>query len=129
MARRAHVDYLVALEELEALRYAHFVKPGGTILVNRLRIEPARIGDERSYPPNAIEFLSARNFRAIGIEANAKASELGNYRTANVILLGALAVHLDIPGEVWRQTLADRIPAKLLDLNLRAFTAGQALVA
>ena len=34
MARRAHVDYLVALEKLEVLRYAHFVKPGGTIVVN-----------------------------------------------------------------------------------------------
>ena len=28
MARRGDVDYLVALEKLEALRYAHFVKPG-----------------------------------------------------------------------------------------------------
>ena len=34
MARRGEVDYLVALEKLEALRYAHFVKPGGTIIVN-----------------------------------------------------------------------------------------------
>jgi indolepyruvate ferredoxin oxidoreductase beta subunit len=34
MAPRGAVDYLLALEKLEALRYAHFVKPGGTIIVN-----------------------------------------------------------------------------------------------
>ncbi|MGD8278616.1 MAG: indolepyruvate oxidoreductase subunit beta [Gemmatimonadota bacterium] len=129
MARRASVDYFVALEELEALRYAHFVRPGGTILVNDLRVEPARIGDDRPYPENTVEFLSEKGFETIGIEATATAIELGNYRTANVILLGALCTRLDIPDEVWERTLTDRIPPQLLELNRRAFAAGRALAA
>jgi len=126
MARRGDVDFLVALEELEALRYAHFTEPGGTILVNELRVEPARIGDDRPYPENAIAFLSGKGFDAVPVQATAKAIELGNYRAANVIMLGALAAYLDIPGAVWQHTLTERIPAKLLALNLEAFAAGRA---
>jgi indolepyruvate ferredoxin oxidoreductase beta subunit len=127
MARRASVDYLVALEELEASRYAHFAKPGGTILVNDLRVEPARIGDDRPYPDNTVEFLRGKGFDTVAIAANAKAIELGNYRAANVILLGALATRLDIPDDVWERTLTERIPPKLLELNRRAFAAGRSL--
>lgn len=129
MARRADVDFLVALEELEALRYAHFVKPGGTIFVNRHRIEPVRMGDDRPYPDDAIAFLSGKGFRVYPIEATGKAIELGNYRTANVIMLGTLAASLDIPAEVWAKTLEERIPVQLLELNQRAFAAGQAMAA
>ena len=42
MTPRGAVDYLLALEKLEALRYAHFVKPGGTIIVNDHKVEPIR---------------------------------------------------------------------------------------
>lgn len=37
MAPRASVDYMLALEKLEALRYAHYVKPGGAIVMSTLR--------------------------------------------------------------------------------------------
>lgn len=127
MARRADVDFLLALEELEALRYAHYVKPGGTIIVNRHRIEPVRMGDDRPYPEDAIGFLAGKGFRVCPVEATGKAIELGNYRAANVIMLGTLAANLDIPAGIWARTLEERIPASLLDLNQRAFAAGQAL--
>ena len=125
MARRNNVDYLLALEKLEALRYAHFVRPGGTIIVNDHKVEPVRMGDERPYPDEAIDFLREKGFNVVVVEATRKAIELGNYRAANVILLGALATHLDIPGEVWQKTLEDRVPEKLLELNREAFAAGQ----
>ncbi len=126
MARRSDVDYLLALEKLEALRYAHFVRPGGTIIVNDHKVEPVRMGDERPYPDEAVEFLRDKGFNVVVVEATRKAIELGNYRAANVILLGALATHLDIPGEVWQKTLEDRVPEKLLKLNRVAFAAGAA---
>lgn len=125
MARRSDVDYLLALEKLEALRYAHFVRPGGTIIVNDHKVEPVRMGDERPYPDEAAEFLTGKGFNVVVVEATRKAIELGNYRAANVILLGALTTHLDIPGEVWQKTLEDRVPEKLLELNREAFAAGQ----
>ena len=127
MARRNSVDFLLALEKLEALRYAHFVREGGTIIVNDHKVEPVRMGDERPYPDEAIDFLREKGFNVVVVEATRKAIELGNYRAANVILLGALATHLNIPGEVWEKTLEERVPEKLLELNREAFAAGQEL--
>lgn len=127
MAPRGEVDYLLALEKLEALRYAHYVKSGGTIIVNDHKVEPVRMGDERPYPDEAIDFLTEKGFNVVVVEATAKAIELGNYRAANVILLGALAPFLDIPAQVWQETLVERIPEKLLELNQKAFAAGEEL--
>jgi indolepyruvate ferredoxin oxidoreductase beta subunit len=124
LAPRGGVDYLVALELLEALRYAHYVKPGGTIIVNDHRVEPVRIGDERPYPENAFEFLRERGFEVVVVEATARARELGNHRAANVLLLGTLAKRLAIPAEVWERTLEERVPEKYLQLNKAAFGIG-----
>ncbi len=125
MARRGDVDFLLALEKLEALRYAHFVKPGGTIIVNDHKVEPIRVGDERLYPDQAIDFLAGKGFNVVVVEATQKAIELGNHRAANVVLLGALSVSLDIPQEVWETTLQERIPERLLSLNQQAFSTGR----
>jgi indolepyruvate ferredoxin oxidoreductase beta subunit len=125
MARLADVDYLLALEKLEALRYAHFVKPGGTIIVNDHKVEPIRIGDERPYPEDAIDFLGRKGFDVAAVRATETAIELGNHRAANVVLLGALSEAIDISEEVWEKTLQERIPEKLLGLNQRAFAAGR----
>jgi indolepyruvate ferredoxin oxidoreductase beta subunit len=127
MAPRGTVDYLLALEKLEALRYAHFVKPGGTIIVNDHKVEPIRVGDKRPYPDDAIDFLESKGFSVVVIKATEKAVELGNHRAANVVLLGALSASLDIPQETWESTLQERIPEKLLALNQQAFAAGRQL--
>jgi indolepyruvate ferredoxin oxidoreductase beta subunit len=125
MAPREKVDFLLALERLEALRYAHFVRPGGTIIVNDHMVEPVRMADTRPYPEEGIDYLTRKGFEVVVVPATAKAIEIGNHRAANVILLGTLAAHLGIPREVWDQTLEERIPERLLALNQKAFAAGQ----
>jgi indolepyruvate ferredoxin oxidoreductase beta subunit len=127
MAPRGSVDYLLALEKLEALRYAHFVKPGGTIIVNDHKVEPIRVADDRPYPEEAVDFLEGKGFNVVVVKATEKAVELGNHRAANVVLLGALSGSLDIPQETWESTLQERIPEKLLALNQQAFAAGRQL--
>jgi indolepyruvate ferredoxin oxidoreductase beta subunit len=127
MAPRGTVDYLLALEKLEALRYAHFVKPGGTIIVNDHKVEPIRVADDRPYPEEAVDFLEGKGFNVVVVKATEKAVELGNHRAANVVLLGALSGSLDIPQETWESTLQERIPEKLLALNQQAFAAGRQL--
>jgi indolepyruvate ferredoxin oxidoreductase beta subunit len=129
MARRESVDFMLALEKLEALRYAHFVKPGGTIIVNDHTVEPVRTADQRDYPENAVEFLESKGFKVILIDATQKALDLGNHRAANVVLLGALAELLDISEEVWDETLENRIPEKFRELNLNAFSTGRGIAA
>jgi indolepyruvate ferredoxin oxidoreductase beta subunit len=125
MAPRGQVDFLVALEILEALRYAHFVKPGGSIIVNDHRVEPVRVGDPRPYPEDALDFLRGKGFQVTVLEATQMARDLGDHRAANVVLLGALSEVLDLPDAAWERTLGERIPERHLELNRRAFSAGR----
>jgi indolepyruvate ferredoxin oxidoreductase beta subunit len=121
------VDFLLALERLEALRYGHFVKPSGVVFVNDYKLEPARLADPRPYPEEGLDFLQEKGFEVMLLPGTQGAIALGNYRVANVILLGALSTRLDIPGEVWTRTLEERIPPRLLELNRQAFARGMEL--
>ena len=125
MAPRGQVEFLLAMEKLEALRYAHFVKPGGTVLVNDHEVEPIRTADDRPYPKDAVAFLEEKGFAVEAIRATEIAVGLGNHRAANTVLLGALSQRLQIPQATWGKTLEDRIPARLLELNKRAFEEGR----
>jgi indolepyruvate ferredoxin oxidoreductase beta subunit len=129
MTRKGEVDYFLALEKLESLRYGHFVRPGGTIIANDHSVEPVRMADQRPYPDEAFDFLEGKGFEVVVVPATGKAIELGNHRAANVVMLGALATRLDIPREVWLATLEERIPDQLLELNRQAFAAGEELAA
>jgi len=55
------------------------------------------------------------------------ADEMGNSRVANIVLLGLLSTYMDVSDEVWKQAIARRVPQKAVELNYRAFEAGQAL--
>jgi len=50
--------------------------------------------------------------------------EVGNARTANTVLLGALATKLDIPGDIWRAAIYRSVPPGTEKLNMLAFEAG-----
>ena len=59
------------------------------------------------------------------VPAGALATELGNPRVANVILLGALSQFVEIPAEAWLNAIAERVPPKFRELNRRAFELGR----
>lgn len=128
LTKPGEVDILLALEKLEALRYAHHLKEGGVAIVNDHEIEPIRFpGDERPYPKEAIDFLKGKGLQVIPVAATTEAIELGDRRVANVILLGVLSQFLDIPTSAWERTLEERIPQRFLAINQRAFARGREL--
>lgn len=119
---------VVGLEKLEALRFAHYVRPEGVIIVNDHEILPASVGAAvAKYPHHAIEFLCSKGLNVVALPATKWAEDLGNVRVANMILLGVLSTYLDIPPEVWARTLEARIPDRTLALNRRAFELGARL--
>jgi len=128
LIRCGEVDFLVAAERLEALRYAHYVKAGGTIIMDDRAIKPIHLpgAPERPYPEKAPEFLSGKGYRVMVVPAIATALELGDKRCANVVLLGALSTRLELAEEMWETAVQQRFPAKTLELNRRAFARGQA---
>jgi indolepyruvate ferredoxin oxidoreductase, beta subunit len=126
MEGEAH--YLFALEELEALRWAHFVRPGGLIVVNRYRILPAAVTAGGEAYPEDIPARLAEYGVVLGLDAQAVAAELGNVRAANIVLLGAMSARdQEFSPDQWRAAVAECVPAKHRELNLAAFDRGRAL--
>lgn len=120
------VDILLALEKLEGLRWAHYVRSGGLIVLNNEERMPARLDSKPvDYPPNIDAFLSEKGFLVRTIDAVPVATSLGNYRAANTVLLGAIARRTGIGDEHWMAVMKESLSAKILDVNVRAFEKGK----
>ena len=117
-------DVLIAFERLEALRYAHFLKDDGVIIINDQRIDPISVlTGVRQYPENIIEELS-KSHKVYSIKAQEEALKLGNSKVFNVVVLGVAARHMDFEKDKWLEVIEKTVPAKLSDLNKKAFLAG-----
>lgn len=122
-------DAAVALEELEAMRYAHLVRPEGWMVVNDLRHIPSGVLTGRgSYPADPLGYLRRRVAHVLVIPCWKLAEELGDPRVQNVIALGALSRLLDLEVYHWRAALKTLIKPRYLSINLRAFRAGRRVV-
>jgi indolepyruvate ferredoxin oxidoreductase, beta subunit len=125
------VDYMLAFERLEGLRYAEWLRPSGTLVENDYCIAPIAVssGNSRYPTPQQEDETYAGAFaRRVVVPAIALAQELGNPRVNNVVLLGALAALLDVPAAVWVEIIAERVPARFVALNRQAFDKGHAFV-
>ena len=126
---RGQTDIFVAFEKLEAVRHAHYLKEGGVLIVNDHRIEPTLLNTAVKYPDDQIGFLKSKSYRVIVLNATETARQLGNERVSSLLLLGAVSKLIPLKAETWDQVLRERIPAKFLELNQRAFAEGQKAVA
>lgn len=126
------VDFMLAFEILEGLRWLHQVREGGTVLVNDQEIHPVTVSSgHATYPSGNVidEALRASPCRMHRIPALKMAQDLGNARALNVVLLGALSTLLPVAPQIWEQVLGERIPSRYRDLNLRAFHEGRRYLA
>lgn len=119
-------DYILSFEILETSRFADYLTPGGTVFVNRQRIDPITVASGTSEYPEEISSLLRQNDRKI-IDVNGQdiAVNAGNIRAVNVVLLGALSKYLKFDKETWETCIRERVPEKSLDINLRAFNKGR----
>jgi len=118
-------DIMIALEELEALRYLHFLKPHGIIILNRKKILPSIEGKE--YPQNIELLLIEKGFIVKCIDAEAIAKQIGNPKVENSIILGFLSVLLPFKQKLWEEIIKSAVPLKTVEINLKAFNEGRRL--
>lgn len=124
IVEQGQADVLIAFERLEALRYAHFLKKDGVIIVNDQRIDPMPVvTGVAEYPQGIIENLS-KEYRVISVDAQAEALAMGNSKVFNVIILGVAAQHMDFPKEQWIEVIKNTVPPKTIDINVKAFERG-----
>ena len=123
---RGGADYLVSFERLETLRYLDFLHAGSVVLVNDQRIIPLPVGVGKAVYPVDIEArLLATGVRARFVDAHAIALAAGNAKAVNAVILGALSSMMAFALPLWHEALGRQIPARLLELNLRAFELGR----
>lgn len=120
------VDVALAFERLEALRALPWLKEGGTIIINQQELMPMPvITGAAAYPADITEKIQAAAGEAIFLDAVGLAQKAGNVKAVNLVLLGKLASKLPIADAVWQKAIADIVPAKVLEINQKAFAFGK----
>ena len=118
------VDVLIAFERLEAMRYSHFLKKTGILIVNNQRIDPMPVVIGNAvYPENIIEDLK-KEHKVLSVDAMDEAKKLGNTKVFNIIVLGIAAAHMDFTKEDWLTVIENTVPTKTIDINKKAFLIG-----
>ncbi len=120
-------DVLGALEHIEAIRCAHFLKPGGFVAISKTSLIPVSVSVGSAVYPADVEARLRRLFpRLCYYDCTAKAVAMGDARLANTMLVGMLSCALaEIPPEAWHQAIRGRVAAKLQDRNIEAFDFGR----
>ncbi|MFA5078787.1 MAG: indolepyruvate oxidoreductase subunit beta [Dehalococcoidia bacterium] len=123
-------DILLAFEKLEAARWVGYLRPGGAVIINNLAIPPLSISlGTQVYPDDETVLGSFRRVtKSIYlINGTEKAADLGDVRTLNIFMLGYLSrvLPLKISDAQWQKGMAKHLPARILELNKRAFEAGR----
>jgi len=117
---------LGSLERAECLRYLDYLLPDGLAVVSSQRIIPVTVSSgTMSYPDIGREQLQQLFPKLIYIDAVEKATELGNARAANTILIGAMSTRLDLPVEAWEDAIRQCVKKNYVEINLQAFIIGR----
>ena len=127
IVEEGQADVIIAFERLEALRYAHFLKKDGALVVNDWRIDPMPVViGAAQYPDHIIETLK-ENHKVYTVNATEEAKKLGNSRVFNLIVLGIAAQHMDFTKEQWYEVIEKTVPPKTVEINKKAFDVGYQL--
>ena len=125
IVERGEADYIISFEKAEAARWLPFLKKGGKMIVNTQQIDPMPvIIGAAEYPENGIEEMIALGVDIDAIDALTPALEAGSAKAVNIVLMGRLARHFDIPREKWTAAIEQSVAPKFVEMNEKAFALG-----
>lgn len=116
-------DMIISVEPLEALRYLPWLRKEGWIITNTKPFV-----NIPNYPPiEEVLATIASKPRNIMIDADEIAAGIGSSRSANMVILGASTICLDIPFEELEKAIRNVFGRKgedVVNANLAALQAG-----
>jgi len=128
-------DILLALEAIEALRYLEYLKKDGVVLMNKRIMHPPietselvmTKGTKYVTVEDVVSQLKKWTQNIAVIDALALARESGNTNTENTVFLGCLSALEAFPVEesYIRESIAEAVPKKTIDQNMKAFDLGK----
>jgi len=120
-------DMLISFEPLEALRYAHYLKPGGILVYNTVTINPSTVASGMAvYPADVEEQIARVRPDARGFDALAVAKEAGNAKAVNMVMVGAVMADLPLDPAIVTGVVGEISKGKGVEVNLRALAGGAA---
>jgi indolepyruvate ferredoxin oxidoreductase, beta subunit len=122
-------DVMVAVEPSEALRNIQYLNKNSTVIVNTRKVIPATVAMGKSTYPQieqVLEKLRAVSDNVITMDATELAEKAGSRQAANVVMLGAAfgCGKMPIKLETVKDVIKERVPAKAVDANMKAFDMG-----
>jgi indolepyruvate ferredoxin oxidoreductase beta subunit len=116
-------DIILSVEPMEALRYLPYLAPGGWIVTNTQPF--VNIGN---YPdlPALMNQLNALPNRVL-VDADALASQSGNAKASNMVVLGAAVPFLNMDVQEMEKAIRSifgRKGEEVVNVNIRALQAG-----
>ena len=124
IVEEGQADVIIAFERLEALRYAHFLKKDGDLVLNDWRIDPMPVVIGAAEYPEGILDTLRKMYKVYTVNATEESKKLGNPRVFNLVVLGLAAQHMDVTKEQWYEVIEKTVPPKTVDINKKAFDAG-----
>jgi indolepyruvate ferredoxin oxidoreductase beta subunit len=122
-------DIQVAFEEMEAARYLPYLHKDSAVVVNTQKILPPSVAiGKASYPTGILDELRNRGIKVVALDAFAVAREIGELRTANVVMVGAMSNFLAVSPQIFLDVIDRQVKEQFREVNKKAFTAGRDLV-
>jgi indolepyruvate ferredoxin oxidoreductase beta subunit len=119
-------DLVMAFELIEALRYRHYLRPGGRLVANRLVLVPTSVYMQKLEPPTEETVLGQlADLAPCVLDADKKAVEAGSPLTQNMVMVGAASLFLPLKPGSLEEAIRRSVPPKTIDMNLRAFRLGR----
>lgn len=121
-------DILFGFELMETYRYLPLLRQGATVVANNYRIpSPSILLGQEQYPEGLEEKIRSLFPDFMLVDGLKLATEAGNPRAANTVLLGTVSQRIDIAEQYWLEAIEKMVPKKALEINLRAFRTGRSL--
>ena len=119
-------DLLISFDLLEALRYSHYLKNGGRMVVNRHLVLPTSVYTQKIAAPKEDEIIAALNKHTLCLlDADKMAAEAGSPLSQNVVMLGAASRSLPLKPESLLMAVRNLVPKKTVEINVKAFEMGR----
>ncbi len=128
LIKLGEVDFLLAFELLEAVRYINHCRSSAKIVINDQKILPPAVNLGQASYPEDIPGIFRKHFKGNVhvVKGQEIALSLGNAQAANVVLVGAFSNFFpEIGDAMWKKALAELLPKKIVELNLKAFDEGR----
>jgi indolepyruvate ferredoxin oxidoreductase beta subunit len=119
-------DFLISFDLLEALRYSHYIKQGGKMVVNRQLVLPTSVFMQNLVAPSQDEIIAVlKKYTLCLLDADKMAEEAGSPLSQNVVMLGAASHSLPLKPESLLEAVKRLVPKKTLEINTKAFEMGR----